>query len=1021
MAGMEQLEIHSKLEDEGDCKDGTDENSQSYLVRWINVAAGHSISWSIQPHKKSINFGIFKHPGTLNGVTPNLPSTATFEPPPTPGLLIEANTGGTKSRRGSTATSRNDTTTVVEKLKSLGLKPVAWTGKCEADKVSMGRYEVPEGEGGMYGLVFDNTFSKQVSKTATFVLMTHPTDAPPKSGHHLHYSQAFPGGSSTTVGTKASPGLPPISNSTDSLPALTPHRSLLAEPRPRSAHGTESKNVQGATLYTGILHKKRRKRGQPYARRFFSLDFTSSTLSYYQNRHSSALRGAVPLSLAAIGADERTREFSVDSGAEVWHLKAGNRKDFEGWRDAFERASSSAAAILSPAIPASNLSTWPTSPQCDPAEEREWARVEALVGRVVGTRDAVRRLAKDTDPKYLPPSLPGLGTAGSTGSNGAPSPSSEHGSSEYFKDDERVSERMPFWKRKTSNGASPAGNIFRRSVSAQLSVPAPSTALPVPPIPNATATLPRRTIHPIHPSDNDMHEHCMALLRDLDSVVADFSALLSESKQRRMPPLRTTTSRMSMDSTSSQEFFDAEDGEPNRSQILNIRHDSQDSGERDTVDDIVSEGDDSETSSDAGEAIGSFDRMPREGQSSIFPPKPESLTPLPLERVRRRTTVLPAKVPPPSIIGFLRKNAGKDLSTVSMPVSSNEPTSLLQRTAEQMEYSALLDSATTASAANGERLLYVAAFAISSFSNSRVKERAIRKPFNPMLGETYELVREDQGFRLVAEKISHHPVRTACQAEAKDWTFLQAPKPTQKFWGKSVELNTDGRAHVLLRSTGEHYSWSQATCYLRNVVAGEKYIEPVQTMTVINETTGEKAVATFKAGGMFSGRSEDVTVQAYDAKDSVLTLGLVGKWTSDLSLTSSGTDTGKKIWKVGGLVPNAASTYGFTNFAASLNEITPIEASKLPKTDSRLRPDQRAAEEGDLDRAEALKAKLEERQRARRKVMEDHGEQWKPRWFEKVAGKDGEDEVWRLRSGHEGYWEERASGRWTGVWDVFQH
>ncbi|KAK5043452.1 Oxysterol-binding protein 3, partial [Cryomyces antarcticus] len=150
------------------------------------------------PHKKSINFGIFKHPGTLNGVTPNLPSTATFEPPPTPGLLIEANTGGTKSRRGSTATSRNDTTTVVEKLKSLGLKPVAWTGKCEADKVSMGRYEVPEGEGGMYGLVFDNTFSKQVSKTATFVLMTHPTDAPPKSGHHLHYSQAFPGGSSTT-------------------------------------------------------------------------------------------------------------------------------------------------------------------------------------------------------------------------------------------------------------------------------------------------------------------------------------------------------------------------------------------------------------------------------------------------------------------------------------------------------------------------------------------------------------------------------------------------------------------------------------------------------------------------------------------------------------------------------------------------------------------------------------------------------------------------------------------------------
>ena len=91
---------------------------------------------------------------------------------------------------------------------------------------------------------------------------------------------------------------------------------------------------------------------------------------------------------------------------------------------------------------------------------------------------------------------------------------------------------------------------------------------------------------------------------------------------------------------------------------------------------------------------------------------------------------------------------GKDLSTIAMPVSANEPTSLLQRLSEQLEYSELLDQAVNAPSENGERLLYVAAFATSSFSNSRVKERSIRKPFNPMLGETYELVREDKGIRI---------------------------------------------------------------------------------------------------------------------------------------------------------------------------------------------------------------------------------------------------------------------------------
>ena len=898
--------------------------------------------------------------------------------------------------------------------------------------MSVGSYDVPEGEGGMYGMVFDNTFSKQTSKNLTFVLFTHPTNAPPKSGHHLHYSQAF-GASTTSVGKGYSPTLKPVTDSNESLPQTAGvHRVVLEDPRPSSkGKGVESKGSEGTSFYTGVLHKKRRKKAQGYARRFFSLDFTSGTLSYYRDRHSSALRGAVPLSLAAIGADEKRREFSVDSGAEVWHLKALNKKDFEGWREALERASAAVDLASAPATPAKKLQGTLRTSLPDPAEEREWARVEQLVSKVAGSRDAVRTLAKDTDPKYMPNANGvGLGLTQSRASSNAPSPSSYESPNSYFPDiDEGQStdtQKRPFWKRKPSSNAnterSPAA-LFRRSVSAQLAVPTPSSAL----TPNVaisstpgTPGLRKRASNmslnnQVVVPDADVHERCMAMLQDLDNVVSQFAALIAESKARRLPPLATSTSRLSMETNDDQEFFDAEDGAKSPARLLNISDAEDEPDEQLFEQDSEAE---SDTSSDAGGAAkDAVERTPRAGQKALFPSKPQSLPPLPMSPVQRRSTVPPPKQAPPSIIGFLSKNAGKDLSTVSMPVTANEPTSLLQRLAESMEYSALLDAAAQTSLQPEERLMYVAAFAVSYFAYNRVKERAIRKPFNPMLGETYELVREDLGFRFLAEKISHHPVRMACQADSLangGWCFAQSPQPVQKFWGKSVELNTEGRARVVLHAPAEQYSWSQATGFLRNVIAGEKYVEPVQSMTVVNETNGMRAVATFKAGGMFSGRSEEVTVQLFNG-ESALPLGLAGKWTEGLKRT----DTGASIWTVGALVPDAPKVYGFTAFAAALNQVTAMEEGKLPPTDSRLRPDQQALERNEVDRAEGLKARLEQRQRDRRKVLEGHGKEWRAEWFERVG--EGEDEVWRLRDGGgEGYWERRERGDWKGVGEVFE-
>ena len=983
---------------------------QSYLVRWVNVKAGHTISWSIQPHghKKAINFGIFKHPGSENAPTPRVPSS-TFEPPPTPGVRPADASHEDRS-------SKSASSSATEKLKSIGLKPISWYGTCEPGRVSMGTYDVPPDQGGMYALVFDNTFAKQFSKNVTFVLLTYPTDSPPQQNHHTRHIQ---GPSSTTsLNSNLAPRKATLHRaSSDSIQQAgnTASENANRTSAARGRHVGPGESSLASGFFTGVLQKRRRKRHQGYARRFFSLDYSSSTLSYYHNRNTLALRGAIPLSLAAIGANATTRQISIDSGAEVWHLKAHNMKDFEAWKNALEFASTSLSPVSSGNAAAleargRRFSTTRLSPE----EEQEWAKIESLVNRVQGSRDVAMTIAKDTDPKYLPSSAYKAdidkvdSNPLSVTSSASGSPSEQTSNNGYFNDGERKS----FWKRKqSSEKAMPA--VFKRSVSA---TPTLSSARSVPPTPRAASFVPESSAVRTLP-DTGLHDRCMSMLKELDLIVAEFGTLLTQSKQRRAPVQHSTSaSRYSIDSQGSQEFFDAPGG--NDSQLLAIQDESESEAAK-TDEDSAGEGDDPSSASDVeGHGGPDISNATKDSSKSAFPPKPKSLDPLPARKVKRRSTVPVPTVQPPSLISFLRKNVGKDLSTIAMPVSANEPLSLLQRSAEQLEYSPLLDKAATMSGSSNERLLLVTAFAIATLSSARVKDRAIRKPFNPMLGETFELVREDRGFRLLAEKVSHRPVRMACQAESENWTLTQAPAPTQKFWGKSAELLTEGHVRIVLHPNDDHFSWIPATSFLRNIIAGEKYVEPVGTMTINNETSGEKAVVTFKSKGMFSGRIEDVVVHTYDSDGDELPLGLVGKWTSSLSVTEDGTPRkAEPIWTADELVPDAAKCYGFTTFAASLNEITPNERGKLAPTDSRFRPDQRAAEEGDLDKAEELKQKLEEAQRRRRKAMEDDGEEWRPKWFERVAS-EGAEEVWRLKTPNS-YWDQR-DGKWKDVERLFE-
>ncbi|GAA5840076.1 hypothetical protein JCM11251_000596 [Rhodosporidiobolus azoricus] len=348
-----------------------------------------------------------------------------------------------------------------------------------------------------------------------------------------------------------------------------------------------------------------------------------------------------------------------------------------------------------------------------------------------------------------------------------------------------------------------------------------------------------------------------------------------------------------------------------------------------------------------------------------------------VKQVQRRTQ-LPSPVAGDefSMLSMLRKNVGKDLSTISFPVSMNEPLSALERIAEELEYSELLDRA-AATKDPIERLTLVAVFAVSGTAGN--KFRSSRKPFNPMLGETYECIRPEKGFRFVSEKVSHHPPILAFHGEApqKGWQIYGHVAPSQKFWGRSMEVFVHGDCCVRFGDTGEVYSVKKPSSFVRNLVAGTKYLEVVGDLVVSSSSSSVQAIVSFKEGSTWGGvgSRNKIEGKVVDANGSTV-VELVGRW-DDAVDKKKGKNNFTRLWQINEFPPNPERYYGFSSFAVTLNESTPLEEGHLAPTDSRLRPDQLAFERGDVDEAERLKQLVEEKQRAKRK----EGRAVEPRWF----------------------------------------
>lgn len=123
-------------------------------------------------------------------------------------------------------------------------------------------------------------------------------------------------------------------------------------------------------------------------------------------------------------------------------------------------------------------------------------------------------------------------------------------------------------------------------------------------------------------------------------------------------------------------------------------------------------------------------------------------------------------------------------------------------------------------------------FGVSGYSSTIGR---LKKPFNPILGETYELIHKD--FKFMSEQVSHHPPITAGYVDSPEYESWGNTALYSTFRGKSIEFKPIGSTHVVLKKFKDHFTYNKCLTLVKNIIFGELYLDNAGIMNFKNHST----------------------------------------------------------------------------------------------------------------------------------------------------------------------------------------
>ena len=238
---------------------------------------------------------------------------------------------------------------------------------------------------------------------------------------------------------------------------------------------------------------------------------------------------------------------------------------------------------------------------------------------------------------------------------------------------------------------------------------------------------------------------------------------------------------------------------------------------------------------------------------------------------------------------------------------------------------------------------------------------------------------------------------------------------TTRFWMKSLEFRPLGKAHVILKNCGEHYVIERPSTMAQNIILGKMYIDTAGESTLINIKTKEKCVLEYHGKGWSDSTYGLVDGYIFNSAGEKV-IEIKGKWSESISMTDLRTNKTETLWKRLPAPEDWENLYCFTTFALQLNYLTEAMKKVLPHTDSRLRPDQRALENGDIRLASDEKFRLEELQRAARRYREQNKIEYKPVYFVENVEPQTNEKMYVFNGK---YWKDRETHSWSQLPTIY--
>ncbi|XP_020295199.1 oxysterol-binding protein-related protein 8 isoform X2 [Pseudomyrmex gracilis] len=327
-----------------------------------------------------------------------------------------------------------------------------------------------------------------------------------------------------------------------------------------------------------------------------------------------------------------------------------------------------------------------------------------------------------------------------------------------------------------------------------------------------------------------------------------------------------------------------------------------------------------------------------------------------------------------SLIWFLMKQVrpGMDLSKVVLPTFILEPRSFLEKLADSYYHADLLSQAVLEDDAF-TRMKAVVKWYLSGFYK---KPQGLKKPYNPLLGETFRCYwQHPNGSRTfyLAEQLSHHPPISGFYVTNRQdgFTISATIIAKSKFYGNSTSAVLDGVAVLTMLPRGEDYTMTIPYAHCKGILMGTLTMELGGKVNITCEKTGYHTELEFKLKPFIGGAEQmnQVVGRIRLGKETLATIS--GYWDGQILITDKRTGQESMFFNP---TPEVRKNR-LKKYTVPLEYQGSWESEKLwyAVTQAINRDDQLAATEE--------KTRLEEAQRARAKERKSLGQEWIPKYF----------------------------------------